>query len=136
MIPVAFSAECTDHNSSGSASLIQYNKTHLASDFWNGNTFTAPQPGIYHFAISFVKDGFGDDTEDDVFVYFYLNGGYKARAWSGQDTGKRGTGSMVITLFLNANDAITTKGYSDGGDQRRIRECHFTGYAVSLIQNG
>ncbi len=133
MIPIAFSARCTEHVSNASNALITYDRTLLESDFWDGTRFTAPRDGVYFFSISFVKDAYyHDGTEDDVYVHLCKNNEFVGFAWSGQGTGKRGTGALSLTLHLKQNDVITPKTDDDESvsDKRHISEAYITGFGL------
>lgn len=129
---IAFSARGAGHTSYGNDDLLEYQTTILnEGGAWDSRDFTAPEDGCYHFALSFVKDSYyHNGTTDDVFVRIYHNGAYKGRGWSGEGSGKRGTGALALTLKLNAGDKITTKAGSDGGHQRHVAEYFFTGFKV------
>ena len=133
MIPIAFTGRCTEHVSSSSKALITYNRTLLESEYWDGTRFTAPKDGVYFFSISFVKDAYyHDGHEDDVYVHLYKNSESMGYAWSGQGTGKRGTGALSLTLYLQQNDVITTKSDDDSSitDKRHISEAYITGFGM------
>ena len=129
---VVFSAKNESHRSSGMPALINYDSTVVnEGGAWDGaTTFTAPISGVYFFTLGFVKEAFGEPTEDDVFVHLNKGDETLGSAWSGQGTGFRGTGTLSLAIHLDAGDEITTLAASDEGAERFIRRLHFTGFLI------
>ncbi len=92
------------------------------------------------FTISFVKDAYSNEgTEDDVMINLRKNASeIVGRAWSGEGTGKRGTGTYTVAVKLQKDDIIDTLAASDGaasdgepGRKRHIIEYQFTGHLMA-----
>lgn len=129
---LVFSAKNESHRSSGAPTMISYDSTVVNEGrAWDGaTTFIAPTAGVYFFTIGFVKEAFGEPTEDDVFVHLNRGDETLGSAWSGQGAGFRGTGTLSLAIHLAAGDKITTFAASDEGAQRLIRRLHFTGFLI------
>jgi hypothetical protein len=105
---------------------------------WTANSvFLAPCAGYYFFTVSFVKDSYyacsgSVGTQDDVAVYLTRNGQLIGPngAWSGEGTGRRGTGAIGVAVRLNQNDAVQSWVRSDGGFHRCLAAYNFTGFRI------
>lgn len=130
---LAFTVTGAGHVSQDGATKLIYQKVELNEAWgWNGEDFVAPFSGIYHFDVMFVKDGYYyDGTQDDVFVDVMKNATVRiARAWSGEGSGKRGTGCAAFNTKLAAGDVISTMANSDGGPKRHIALYTFSGHLI------
>ncbi len=132
--PVVFSVSGQGHTSDGNPDILSYDPP--AADVGHGwvapATFKVPVSGIYFFTLSFVKDAYYQGgTEDDVFVRLRKNGTeILASAWSGEGSGKRGTGTVSVAIKLHKDDAIDTVADSDGGVKRYVAQYQLTGFLI------
>ncbi|MBN1207810.1 MAG: hypothetical protein JXB05_23295 [Myxococcaceae bacterium] len=99
--------------------------------------FTAPCTGLYSFTVSFVKDAYANNgTTDDVYMhilhYEQVTGKTKVvgEAMSGEGTGKRGTGTATIVLYMVRGDQVYPTVSSDAGATRHLIIFSFTGYLI------
>lgn len=129
---VAFSAQGSGHISAGADQKLSYSNTILNEGWsWDGSEFKAPVKGIYSFDISFVKDSYyHGGTQDDVNIILIKNSSSLGNAWSGEGTGRRGTGSFSINLKLEKGDKIFTRIHSDGGRKRHVANYNFNGKLI------
>jgi hypothetical protein len=129
---VAFTVRGFNDVSSGPGKVLVYATTDLNEGWgWTGgiNTFVAPVPGVYHFAVSFVGDASGGTT-GDVFVSIQKNGASIARARSAAAPGQRGTGSVSMNVYLGTGDLVRTLAQSGTGTTRHIEEYSFEGHLI------
>lgn len=97
--------------------------------------------GLYYLAVEFEKDAWVScngqvGTQDDINVYFRLNGGpgplgSGAGAWSGEGDGRRGTGAYGLVTRLRDFDQVTTWVHSDAGYHRCLSV-----YSVTMFRVG
>ena len=129
---VVFSAAGSSHVSAGSDQVLSYPNTILNEGWsWNGYEFIAPIDGIYSFDISFVKDSYyHGGTQDDVNILLIKNTTSLGSAWSGEGTGRRGTGSFSVNVSLNKGDKLFTRIHSDGGNRRHVATYNFNGKLI------
>ena len=129
---IAFNATGNNHVSVGNDQTLSYPVTTLNEGWsWNGMEFISPINGVFQFTIMFVKDSYYyGGTTDDVKVLLIHNGNSTGSAWSGQQTGRRGTGTFTINIKLNKGDKISTRVNSDGGFQRHLATYTFSGHLI------
>jgi len=132
MALVVFSVAGRNHDSDGNPDLMTYEPPHVnEGGGWNGaSTFNAPEPGIYFFSISFVRDANTGGTEDDVFVFLRKQGADVGFAWCGAGSGTRSTGTYSVAIRLAKNDRIETFAGSDAGRRRVFPVYQFSGFLV------
>lgn len=136
---VAFYVRGSAHVSEGSPTPIEYETvTNLGNGWHAPSTFRAPVSGLYYLTVEFVKDAFHHGgTEDDVFVYIQVHTPpasptIQARAFSGQDSGKRELGAAAMVVHLVAGTTVRTLAHSDGAPpkKRHIAAVNFSGFLV------
>lgn len=133
----AFTSIQRKHEHEGDSTEIEYPFPLLASTSWDETTFTVPADGVYHFAVSFVRDEKGIDpgdqeaTTDDTRIDICVDGEMKASAWAGQGNPGRVAGMVAVALRLERGQKVTTKDWADGGVFRRFGNCVFTGHRIS-----
>jgi hypothetical protein len=130
---VAFTVHGYDHVSQGGDVQIAYSHIDLNEGWgFNQNMFVAPFGGIYHFAVSFVKNDFGGmGVDSDVLMTLLNNGAFVARAWSGFGAGQRGTGAVAVNVRLERGDVVTTVAQSVNGTKRNFLEFYFSGHLLN-----
>lgn len=129
---IAFSASGRDHKSEGADLVLTYPDTQCnEGTAWDGRDFVAPVAGLYHFGVSFVKNGLHrDGTMDDVRVFVNHNGRNVGKAWSMEGSGWTETASYSVALKLEKGDTVNTVVNSDNGDGRLLCYYSVTGHLI------
>lgn len=129
---VAFTASGNSHVSQGADQQLVYPTAQTnEGNNWDGTQFIAPVAGLYHFALSFVRDALKNGgTLDDVRVLLMHNGTEIGKAWSAEGEGWAGGASYAATLLLAAGDTITTNVNSDLGRKRNVLYYSISGHLV------
>ncbi len=144
-IPIAVSVVGYEDINGGQDVLLHYN--HIKDLTWTNeggawdgiSNFVAPCPGLYYFAMTFVKDPtYNNGTTDDVSVWITKNGKYIVYAWAGENDcthsvktqTDRGTGATHVILRLKIGDIIQTHVGSDSGRPWYIRNFNFSGHRI------
>ena len=129
---IAFSASGRDHKSDGADKILKYADVQLnEGTAWDGQNFVAPVSGLYHFGVSFVKNGLHrDGTMDDVRVFISHNRNNVGMAWSMEGSGWTETAAYQVALKLERGDTVNTVVNSDNGDKRLLCYYTFTGHLI------
>ena len=129
---VAFTVNGNSHVSSGPDQLLNY--TDVAANegsAWDGSVFTAPVSGVYHFAISFVRDALRKrGTRENVSILLKHNNQLIGRATSPEGDGWAGAGAYAASLKLAKGDTISTFINSEKGLKRHVPYYTFCGHLV------
>jgi hypothetical protein len=117
--------------------ILTYDITYTRENaLWDGSVFTAHRDGLFVVTVSFVKDAYyHDGTQDDVYVTVYredVSGNRKSmgNAWSGEGTGKRGTGTYTVVVELKEGEKILTKGSAARDKIWNIERFNLTIYSL------
>lgn len=117
--------------------ILKYNIIYtLKNALWDGSVFTAHRNGLFLVTVSFLKDAYyNNGTEDDVTIEVYKEDTsgtrvYKGRAWCGQGTGKRGTGTYTVVIELQEGEKILTIVKSDSNKPWNVEESNLTIYSL------
>jgi hypothetical protein len=108
----------------------------LKNALWDGSVFTAHRNGLFVVTVSFVKDSYyHNGTQDDVYMTVYkedLSGNRTSMgfAWSGQGTGKRGTGTYTVVVELQEGEKILTMAHAAPGDKWNLELYNLTIYSL------
>lgn len=139
-VPIAVSVMGANHYSSGQDVLLNYPlptppRANEGGAWFGNSTFIAVCPGLYYFAVDFVKDtAYHGGTNDDVYIYIARNGSYLGAAWAGEmepsQQYDRSTGAYHVILRLQLGDYIQTFVHSDGGVMRNIYNYNFSGHRI------
>ena len=144
--PLALSVRKFENSNGGQDVLLSYLPTdsvvvtNEGGAWGNNSTFFTPCPGLYFFAVDFVKDPtYHNGTTDDVYVFIAKNSKYVGYAWAGENDClnsvkpqvDRGTGAYHVILRLVPGDYIQTYVGSDSGRPWHIYNCNFSGHRIS-----
>ncbi|MBN2533726.1 MAG: hypothetical protein JXB88_12595 [Spirochaetales bacterium] len=108
----------------------------LKNALWDGSVFTAHRNGLFVVTVSFVKDAYyHNGTQDDVYVTVYKEDISGVRtsmglAWSGEGTGKRGTGTYTVVAELLEGEKILTVAHAAKGDIWNLELFNLTIYSL------
>ena len=108
----------------------------LKNALWDGSVFTAHRDGVFIVTISFVKDAhYNNGTQDDVYMKIYKEDTAGIRtgmgfAWSGEGTGKRGTGAYTVAVELKEGEKILTEGNCPAGKTWYLSLYNLTIYSL------
>jgi len=108
----------------------------IKNALWDGSRLTAHRNGLYVVTVSFVKDSYYfNGTQDDVYVTVFkedtsgiqTNMGF---AWSGEGTGRRGTGTYTVVIELAEGEKIFTRAHCATGKLWHLNLYNLTIYSL------